>query len=44
MFKPVQRFQNKSSVMTFWSICDSTSSRVKNKLTTIKLICRKVDK
>jgi hypothetical protein len=31
-------------MMKLWSICDSTSSRIKNKLKTIKLICRKVDK
>jgi hypothetical protein len=43
-FKPVQRFQNRSYVMTFWNTCDSTSSRVKNKLKTIKLICRRVEK
>jgi hypothetical protein len=31
-------------VMKFWNICDSTSSRIKNKLKTIKLTCRKVEK
>jgi hypothetical protein len=39
----VQRFRNRSYVMKFLSICDSTSSRVKNKLTTINLIGRKVE-
>jgi hypothetical protein len=43
-FKPVQRFQNRSYVITFWSICDSATSGVKNKLKTIKLICGKVEK
>jgi hypothetical protein len=43
-FKPVKRFHNKSYIMKFWSICDSTSSRIKNKLKTIKLIGRKVEK
>jgi hypothetical protein len=40
----VKRFQNRSYMMKFWSVYDSTSSRIKKKLKTIKLICRKVEK
>jgi len=37
--EPVERFKNRSYVMKFWSFGDSTSSRVKDKLKTIRL-CR----
>ena len=42
--EPVKRFENVSYVVKFRRICYSTSSRIENKLKTIKLICRKVKK
>jgi hypothetical protein len=42
LFKPEQRFENRSNVMKFRRICNSTSSRIENKLQTIKLVSRKI--
>jgi len=39
-FEPVERFKNRSNVMKFRSFGDSTSSRVKEKLKTIRLCSR----
>jgi len=40
----VERFQhNSSNVMKFRSFGDSTSSRVEDKLTTIRLSCGKIE-
>jgi len=38
--EPVEKFKNKSNVMTFRSFGDSTSSRVKDKLKSIRLCSR----
>jgi len=38
--EPVERFKNRSNVMKFRSFDDSTSSRVKDKLKTIRLCSR----
>jgi len=38
--EPVERFKNRSNVMKFRSFGDSTNSRVKNKLKTIRLCSR----
>jgi len=38
--EPVERFKNRSNVMKFRSSSDSTSSRVKDKLKTIRLCSR----
>jgi len=38
--EPVERFKNRSNVMTFRSFGDSTSSRVKDMLKTIRLCSR----
>jgi len=37
---PVKRFKNRSNVMTFLSFGDSTRSRVKDKLKTIRSVLR----
>jgi len=37
--EPVERFKNRSNVMKFRGFGDSTSSRVKDKLKTIRLCC-----
>jgi len=38
--EPVERFKNRSNVVKFRSVGDSTSSRVKDKLKTIRLCSR----
>jgi len=38
--EPVERFKNRSNVMKFRSFGDSTSSRVEDKLKTIRLCSR----
>jgi len=38
--EPVEGFKNRSNVMKFRSVGDSTSSRVKDKLKTIRLCSR----
>ena len=35
--KPVKRFKNRSDMMKFWSMSDSTGSRIENKLKTVSL-------
>jgi len=40
IYEPVERFKNRSNVMKFRSFGDSTSSRVKDKLKTIRLCSR----
>jgi len=39
----VERFKNRSNVMKFRSFGDSTSSRVKDKLKTIRLCSRYIE-
>ena len=40
-FKPVKRFQNRSDVLEFWSLDNSSSKSILNVLETIYLIFRK---
>ena len=37
-FEQVKGFEMRSNVMKFWRFCDSTSSRVENKLKTNKML------
>jgi len=41
--EPVERFKNRSNVMKCRSFGDCTSSRVENKLKTIRLCSRKIE-
>jgi len=41
--EPVERFKNRSNVIKFRSFGDSTTSRVKDKLKTIRLCSTQVD-
>jgi len=42
--EPVERFKNRSNVMKFRSFGDSTSSRVQDKLKTIRLCSRWIER